>query len=64
MIKERREYWLEKFVGEAKGGIYFRNLDIKKFIAKVEEHHGKVVGIIFDETNNMEFIYESKETKQ
>lgn len=43
-----------------KGGIYRREFDLIKFIKKVEEQFGKVVGIEIED-NNLELLYKPKE---
>jgi len=51
---KRKEFWTD---GEykAKGGIWFRSVDLIKFIEKVEDTTGEVVGIAFED-NNCELI--------
>ena len=53
---ETEIFWLDKFEGEAKGGLWFRAFDVNKFIQKVQNLNKKVVGIRF-EGNNLELIY-------
>ena len=53
---ETEIFWLDKFEGEAKGGLMFRAFDLNKFIQKVQADNKKVVGIRF-EGNNLELIY-------
>ena len=53
---ETEIFWLDKFEGEAKGGLWFRAFDVNKFIQKVQNLNKKVVGIKF-EGNNLELIY-------
>jgi len=56
-------FWKDGFAGEeAKGGFFFRAVDLKKFLEMVEaaEHGGEVVGIRFSE-NNLEAIVKPKE---
>ena len=53
---ETEIFWLDKFEGEAKGGLWFRAIDLNKFIQKVQNLNKKVVGIRF-EGNNLELIY-------
>ena len=55
-------FWKEDFVGnEAKGGIFTRAVDLKKFLETVEsaEHGGEVVGLRFSD-NNLEVIVQPK----
>lgn len=54
---EKREYWTnEMYNGDLiKGGIYYRSFDLNKFIEKVEEKEGKVVGLRFN-GNNVELL--------
>ncbi len=55
-------FWKEDFVGnEAKGGIFTRAVDLKKFMELVEESDtgGEVVGLRFDD-NNLELIIKPK----
>jgi hypothetical protein len=53
---ETEIFWLDKFEGEAKGGLMFRAFDLNKFIQKVQADNKKVVGIRF-EGNNLELIF-------
>jgi hypothetical protein len=53
-------FWKDTFDGEkAQGGIFYRAVDLKKFMELVETNEngngGEIVGIRFDE-NNLEFI--------
>jgi hypothetical protein len=55
-------FWKEDFVGnEAKGGIFTRAVDLKKFMELVEQSEtgGEVVGLRFDD-NNLELIIKPK----
>ena len=58
MMKEFKTeiFWLDKFEGEAQGGLMFRAFDLNKFIQKVQADNKKVVGIRF-EGNNLELIF-------
>ena len=49
-------FWKDGWEGEAKGGIYFRAFDLNKFINNLEIKGESVVGIKFDDSNNIEFI--------
>ena len=56
-------FWKETFSGEqAKGGIFTRAVDLKKFLESVEaaEHGGEIVGLRFSD-NNLEIIVKPKE---
>jgi len=53
-------FWKDTFDGEkAQGGIFYRAVDLKKFMELVEANEngngGEIVGIRFDE-NNLELI--------
>ena len=55
-------FWKENFTdGEAKGGIFTRAVDLKKFLEVVEtsENGGEVVGLRFSD-NNLEIIVKHK----
>ena len=57
---ENTIFWKDTFDGEkAQGGIFYRAVDLKKFMELVEAYEngngGEIVGIRFDE-NNVEFI--------
>jgi hypothetical protein len=57
---ENTIFWKDTFDGEkAQGGIFYRAVDLKKFMELVEVNEngngGEIVGIRFDE-NNLEFI--------
>jgi len=57
---ENTIFWKDTFDGEkAQGGIFYRAVDLKKFMELVEANEngngGEIVGIRFDE-NNVEFI--------
>ena len=43
-----------------RGGIYRREFDLIKFIEKVEEQYGQVVGIEIED-NNLELLFKPKE---
>ena len=58
---EERQYWLDKFEGKAKSGVYWRGYDLIEFIKRCEKQLGKVVAIKLDSSYNIEFIYELKE---
>lgn len=57
---ENAIFWKDTFDGEkAQGGIFYRAVDLKKFMELVEANEngngGEIVGIRFDE-NNLELI--------
>jgi len=57
---ENTIFWKDTFDGEkAQGGIFYRAVDLKKFMELVEANEngngGEIVGIRFDE-NNLELI--------
>ena len=54
-------FWKDGWEGEAKGGIYFRAFDLNKFINNLEIKGESVVGIKFDDSNNIELIIEETE---
>ena len=60
MAFENVVFWKDGFdEGEAKGGIFVRSFDLKKFLEKVEEDGTEVVGIKFED-NNIEIITKVK----
>ena len=61
MIK-KRFYWLDKWKGAGKGGLYWRGFEFVKFINEAEEKlNCKIVGIKIDDSYNIEFIREELE---
>ena len=57
---DNKIFWVDDFDGEkAKGGIFVRAVDLKKFLELVEANEngngGEIVGLRFDE-NNLEII--------
>ena len=54
-------FWKDDFEGEGKGGLLFRAFDLIKFLDKIETNNDEVVGIKFDDSNNIELIIEEKE---
>jgi hypothetical protein len=57
-------FWKETFDGEkARGGIFYRAVDLKKFMELVEANEngngGEVVGLRFDD-NNLELIVKTE----
>ena len=53
-------FWKDGFNGNAEGGIMFRAFDLVKFVKKVESNDMEVVGIKFDDSNNIELITHKK----
>ena len=49
-------FWKDNFHGEGKGGLIYRAFDLNKFVTKIEELGDEIVGIRFDDSNNIEFI--------
>ena len=64
MEPDRKEqiFWLDKWEGNAKDGLYFRS-DLVKSIKKAENNNLKVVGIGFDGTWNISLITEVAENE-
>ena len=63
---DNKIFWADDFDGEkAKGGIFVRAVDLKKFLELVEANEngngGKIVGLRFDE-NNLEILVEDLES--
>ena len=54
-------FWKDDFEGNCKGGLMFRAFDLNKFIDNLEIKGENVVGIKFDDSNNIELIIEDKE---
>ena len=57
---KEKEFWVDGFTGQARGGVFYRSFEFNKFIEKVEEQHGKVVGLKFS-GHNVELITEVPE---
>lgn len=53
-------FWLKDREGAGWGGIYFRDADLVEFIKKVEKKVGKVIGIKFNGSYDIELITEIK----
>lgn len=47
--------WKEGMIAE--GGIFRREFDLEEFLEKVEEKYGKVVGLKFNGSHNMEVMF-------
>ena len=62
-MSKQRVFWKDGFQGKAKGGYYFRVFDLVKFIDKLEENKGEVVGLEFED-NNVNVIIESKNKEE
>jgi hypothetical protein len=61
---EKTIFWIDKFQGQPAGIYPFRS-DLKESIEKVEELTGeKVVGIVYDETYNIELLTEKNSTEE
>ena len=60
-MRERKVFWKDGEY-EAEGGVFYRSIDLNKFIEKVEKDVGEVVGIAFED-NNCELITRVKEEK-
>jgi hypothetical protein len=56
-------FWKDGFEGICKGGIMFRAFELNKFIKNLEIKGESVVGIKFDDSNNIELISEGKENE-
>lgn len=53
---KQKIFWLDTFQGEKSyGGYYFRS-EIHKHVKRIESEGKEVVGIIVDDTWNLEFI--------
>ena len=60
-MKNSKIFWLNGFEGLSKGGLYFRSY-LNKHISKIEkELKAKVVGIVIEDSWNIEFLIESPE---
>ena len=49
-------FWKDGFKGAATGGYYFRAFDLKKFFKRLEAEEKEVVGLEFDDSNNVNVI--------
>tara|TARA_R100001594_G_scaffold63813_2_gene98186 strand:+ start:1199 stop:1375 length:177 start_codon:yes stop_codon:yes gene_type:complete len=49
-------FWKDGFNGEATGGYYFRAFYLKKFFKRLEAEEKEVVGLEFDDSNNVNVI--------
>jgi len=50
-MKKDKTFWKDGVHGQVRGGYYFRAFDLVKFIKKVENKEGEVVGLEFDGNN-------------
>ena len=54
---KKKIFWLNESNKSGVGGIFFRAFDLIVFIKKIEiKHSCKVVGIIFDDSHNIELL--------
>ena len=49
-------FWKDGIEGKASGGYYFRAFDLKKFFKRLEADGKEVVGLEFDDSNNVNVI--------
>ena len=60
-MSDSRMMWLDNFNGVAKGGYFYRCKFGKEVIEFETKFKVKVVGVIIDDSYNIEFIIEEKE---
>lgn len=62
MAECKRSFLSEEWIDgdDAIGGIYYRAFDLIQFMKKVEETKGRVLGITFDDSWNIELIFKPK----
>ena len=53
-------FWKDGFEGKASGGYYFRAFDLKKFFDRLNANGKEVVGLEFDDSNNVNVIVSEK----
>tara|TARA_R110002020_G_scaffold3180_2_gene14580 strand:+ start:1439 stop:1612 length:174 start_codon:yes stop_codon:yes gene_type:complete len=53
-------FWKDGFEGKASGGYYFRAFDLKKFFDRLNTDGKEVVGLEFDDSNNVNVIVSEK----
>ena len=53
-------FWKDGFEGKASGGYYFRAFDLKKFFDRLNDDGKEVVGLEFDDSNNVNVIVSEK----
>ena len=49
-------FWKDGFEGKATGGYYFRAFDLVKFFKRLNDNDKEVVGLEFDDSNNVNVI--------
>ena len=49
-------FWKDGFEGKATGGYYFRAFDLVKFFKRLNDDDKEVVGLEFDNSNNVNVI--------
>ena len=57
---ETEIFWKDGFEGEASGGYYFRAFELKKFFDRLNANGKEVVGLEFDDSNNVNVIVSTK----
>ena len=55
-MEESTIFWKDGFEGKASGGYYFRAFDLVKFFKRLKDEGKEVVGLEFDDTNNVNVI--------
>jgi hypothetical protein len=50
-------FWRDGFEGEAQGGMFYRSMKIGTFIADCEAKGYTMAGVVFDGSNNCEFLF-------
>ena len=53
-------FWKDGFEGKASGGYYFRAFDLKRFFDRLKADKKEVVGLEFDDSNNVNVIVSEK----
>ena len=53
-------YWKDGFEGKASGGYYFRAFELKRFFDRLNTSGKEVVGLEFDDSNNVNVIVSEK----
>ena len=59
-----KTFWKDGFQGKTKGGYYFRAFDLVKFFKRLKDSGEEVVGLEFDDSNNVNVIVESKDEEE
>ena len=57
-------FWKDGFEGKATGGYYFRAFDLVKFFKRLNDDDKEVVGLEFDDSNNVNVIIKSKSKEE